>query len=83
MGKIRNPNPPPKEAQFKTNWRLGAASKRVSVPPAIAPSVMDVARCFDVNPAISDDVLHLIKCINKNPAIANQLVKIAQSLLAE
>lgn len=53
MSKLRNPNPPPKEVQFKSSWNTGAANKRVSLPPAIALDVMDIARCVDRNPAIA------------------------------
>lgn len=63
MGKLRNPKPPPKTFQFKSNWKTGAANKRVSLPPAIAPSIMDIARCIDRNPAIAKQVLEFAQSL--------------------
>jgi hypothetical protein len=57
MPKLRNPSPPPKEVQFKTSWETSAANKRVSLPPAIAPDVMDIARCVDRKPEIAVQLL--------------------------
>jgi hypothetical protein len=57
MTKLRNPNPPPKEVQFKQTWKTGKANKRISFPSAIAFTVIDIAKCLDRDPAIADKVL--------------------------
>lgn len=63
MSKLRNPNPPPKEVQFKTSWQTGAATTRASLPPAIAPDVMDIARCVDRKPEIAAQLLALAESL--------------------
>jgi hypothetical protein len=66
MGKIRNPEPPPKETRFSPTWKTGKATERHSFPPAVTPCVLAIARIIDRNPEIADQVLKFAQSLEQS-----------------